>query len=76
MSEDFGLREYLDAKFAEVHEKFQTVYDKQDITNGRVNKIESEHREMIGGLKVAKWIGGLLGLPGLVAFFKMFIVPK
>lgn len=76
MAEDFGLREYLDAKFAEIHDNFQTVYEKQDTTNGRVNKIESEHREMIGGLKVAKWIGGLLGLPGLVTFFKMFIVPK
>lgn len=73
MSEDFGLREYLDAKFAEINSNFQTVYDKQDTTNGRVSKIECEHQEMIGGLKVAKWIGGLLGLPGLAAFAKMFL---
>ncbi len=70
---EFGLEKYLDAKFNEVQGSISGVHTRLDKLNGRVGTLEQESASVRGGLSVTKWLAGIIGLPGLVAFFKAFI---
>lgn len=73
MNEDFGIEKYLDAKFEEVQGSISGVHTRLDKLNGRVAKIETEQAETRGAVTVWKWLAGMLGLPGLIAFVKAFL---
>lgn len=55
----FDLQDYLEARFSEVHTRFNTLDEKMDSTEKRLNDVEHTHRTL-------KWIGGTF-IAGLVA---------
>ena len=73
MSEEFGLKDYLNSKFEEVQGSISGVHERLDKINGRVGKLETEQAESRGATTTWKWLAGIIGIPGMVAFIKTFL---
>lgn len=70
MSEEFGLRDYLDEKFKDIKGDISGVHQRLDKLNGRVATVEKEQAETRGSISAWKWIAGGGGFVGLLAFIK------
>lgn len=75
MSEDFGLKEYLDEKFknlddnnAEIRKDISGIHQTMKEQNGRVGTLERSQARMDGSLATWKWIAGSGGLIGILTF--------
>jgi len=65
MSDEVSLRDYLTQRLESIERKvedgFQTVTEKQDLTNGRVKSLELWRAWLTGGVVFLASVGAIVG---------------